>query len=99
MKAVSCVSGVVLTLPTSVPLSEPSFTLSSDDCIESIEFGYVETVHWIMNLFKVSSGRTNKALVKELSRLFKTYDESSTLESIAIEGCLSAPSFGPTETS
>ena len=41
-------------------------------------------VHWRRNVFKVSSGKTGKAFVAEMSHLLRAYAEGSTLETIVL---------------
>ena len=44
---------------------------------------YNEVVRWKRNLFVVHTGKVGDSFVSELSRLYRTYGESSTMEPIA----------------
>ena len=50
-------------------------------------------IHWRRNLFKVPSGKAGRSsnLVRELTRLFRAYADSSTLESIALKATMVLP--------
>ena len=48
---------------------------------------YDEIVHWKCNLFQVPSGSSGKALVLEISRLYRAYVDCSSLESVALKAC------------
>lgn len=50
-------------------------------------------MHFKHNLFKVPAGQAGKAFVKELSRLFLNYGESSALECIALKAAFTLPAL------
>ena len=55
-------------------LDGPSFTSLIHSC-------YDEVVHWRMNIL---SGKAGTSFVRELARLYKSYADSSALESVAL---------------
>ena len=56
--------------------------------INSIELCYSEIVHWRKNLFRVPTG-----FVQELARLFRTFADSSALESVAMRAAMVMPAL------
>ena len=54
---------------------------------DAISLAYDEVVHWKHNLFQVPSGSSGKALVLEISRLYRAYADCSSLESVALKVC------------
>ena len=87
---ISCNSSVN-PLPSYIPLPQPSFTwndINGTDFVHTINSCYAEVVHWKCNLFKISSGQAGKEFVKELSRLFLNYAESTALECVAMRAAL-----------
>ena len=74
--------------------ADPSFRwgdLSGIECVQLISECYNEAIHWKTNLFKVPNGRAGDKFIKELSRLFRSYAEGSTLESIALTAAFLLP--------
>ena len=65
-------------------LDGPTFSLQIRSC-------YAEVVHWKRNLFKIPSGKTGAAFVRELSHLFNSYACSSALESVALYAAMAMP--------
>ena len=59
---------------------------------EAIKKAYNQVVHWYCNIFKISSGK-GKMVVKELTRLFESYADATTLESVAITAAMVLPSL------
>ena len=60
---------------------------------KSISLTYEEIVHWRRNLFKVPSSRMGKALVVEITRMFRAYTDASALESIALKAAMVVPAL------
>ena len=52
---------------------------------------YSEAVQWRRNIFSVPSGRSGKAFMSELARLFRAYADGSALESIALTAVMLMP--------
>ena len=82
----------------------PSYTPSPNHCFrwgdkdgetfaDSINLSYMEIVHWRRNLFKVPSGKAGKALVRELTRMFRAYADGSALEGIAMQAAMVMPAL------
>ena len=83
-------------LPPYTQSCHPCFKWSSIDgptFVKSITSAYNEVVHWRRNIFNVPSGKAGKSFVRELVRLFKAYNEGSTLESIALTAAMTMPSL------
>ena len=81
-------SAINVDLPPFVPISTPNFCwrdVDGETFTRSINRCYEMIVHWRGNLFKVPSGRTGKAFVQELVRMFRAYADASSLESVAIK--------------
>ena len=91
--SVSCPS--VINLPSYQPVSTANFAWNSDvparECIDAINYCYEKAVHWIPNLFSLPSGKQGRLFVKELSRLFYLYTESSAMECIALKAAFLLP--------
>ena len=84
----------VPSLPDFCPLSSPSFiwgSLEGEECCKAIDDCYSEAAHWRHNLFRVPSGSAGKSIVSELSRLYLSFGESSSLESVALTAALLFP--------
>ena len=60
---------------------------------EAIKKAYNQVVHWRRNIFKIPSGKAGKMVVKELTRLFESYADATTLESVAITAAMVLPSL------
>ena len=74
-----------------VPAADPMFTWGSHDgqsLIAVVSAAYEECVHWRPNLFLVPFGKAGKRFVFELARLYGTFAEGSTLESIALKATI-----------
>ena len=54
---------------------------------------YDETVHWSRNLFKIPSGKAGTAFVREVSRMFRAFADSSALESVAMKAVMVMPAL------
>ena len=54
---------------------------------------YDETVHWSRNLFKIPSGKAGTAFVREVSRMFRAFADSSALESVAMKVVMVMPAL------
>ena len=82
-------------LPPFAPLSEPSFrwsdSVDGEQFPHSIRLGYKEIAHWRNNIFAVPHGIVGKSFVAELSRLFRAYEESNAMESIALTAAIMLP--------
>ena len=75
-------------------ITAPSFSwgsLSGTEFASIINAAYTETVHWRRNLFKVPSGKEGKAFVAEMARLYRSYAETSALESVALKAAMTMP--------
>ena len=75
-------------------MSVPSFLwgeLSGQDCAKQLIECYNEALHWRRNLFKVPQGKAGNEFVQEISRLFRSYAEASSLESIALTATILFP--------
>ena len=87
---------VVQYLPPFTPIQLPNFVWGSTDgeaFSKSISLTYEEIVHWRRNLFKVPSSRMGKALVVEITRMFRAYTDASALESIALKAAMVVPAL------
>ena len=51
------------------------------------------TVRWKQNLFMVPSGKVGEAFVAELSRLYRLYGESTSLEPVALTAAMTIPAL------
>ena len=83
-------------LPSYAPVPNPCFRWRDKDgktFAQSINLCYKETVHWRRNLFKVPTGKSGKALVRELARMFQAYADGSALESIALQAAMVMPAL------
>ena len=67
--------------------------LSGEDFTHVIDATYAEIVHWRRNLFKIPSGKEGRAFVSELARLYRSYAEASTLESVALKAAAVMPAL------
>ena len=65
--------------------------INGEDFTQIVNSSYDEVVHWRRNLFKVPSGKSGKAFVRELARLFASYGEESALEPIALKAAFTLP--------
>ena len=75
-------------------MSVPSFLwgeLSGQDCAKQLIECYNEDIHWRRNLFKVPQGKAGNEFVQEISQLFRSYAEASSLESIALTATILFP--------
>ena len=81
-------------LPSFEFAADPSFTwgdLSGTECVQLVSECYDEAIHWKANLFKIPNGKAGENFIKELSRLFRSYAEGSTVESIALTAAFLLP--------
>ena len=65
--------------------------LSGSEFKQVTDAAYAETVHWRRNLFKVPSGKEGKAFIAKMARLYRSYAETSTLESVALKAAMIMP--------
>ena len=78
-------------LPPYTALGAPDFSwgwLSGHDFVHAVTAAYAEAVHWRRNIFSVPSGKAGKDFVQELSRLFRSYAERSSMECIALKATI-----------
>ena len=83
-------------LPSYAPVPNPCFRWGDKDgktFAQSINLCYKETVHWRRNLFKVPTGKSGKALVRELARMFQAYADGSALEGIVLQAAMVMPAL------
>lgn len=83
-------------LPSYTSSQNTSFTwheIDGIDFIHMIDSTYSEVIHWRRNLFKVPSGKSGKAFVREMARLFSSYGEGSAMESIALKAAFTLPAL------
>ena len=83
-------------LPEFEPLAEPSFTwgvLDGYAFSDVTKSCYDEIVHWKRNLFKVPSGKIGNSFVRQLVRLFRSFADSSALESVVLYAAMVMPSL------
>ena len=88
---------VCLMLPKPEELSkEPLYwsdrSVSDNICVD-IQCAYDEVVRWKRNLFMVPAWKAGYSFVSELSRLYKAYGESSTMEPIALMAAMTMPAL------
>ena len=83
-------------LPTYTSANGVTFSwgdVNGPDFRQAINAAYAEVTHWRRNVFLVPSGEAGKEFVLELARLFRTYAESSALESIALTAAMVLPTL------
>ena len=83
-----------LNIPEPPAITTPTFIwgpLSGSEFKQVTDAAYAETVHWCRNLFKVPSGKEGKAFVAEMARLYRSYAETSALESVALKAAMIMP--------
>ena len=75
-------------IPDFARASDPSFQWSESVCGEAfytaICAAYEEVVHWRKNIFLLPSGKLGEHFVLEMARLFKSFGESTPLESMVL---------------
>ena len=87
---------VVCELPPYEEAAAPNFQrgeIDAETFSHSIECCYAEVVHWKRNLFKIPSGKAGKAFVRELSRLFHAFGDSSAMECVALKAAMVLPAL------
>ena len=75
-------------------MPDPDFVwheLAGASFLPVIKACYGQVVHWRRNLFRVPVGNIGSSFVRELSRLYLAYTESSALESAAIYAAMVLP--------
>ena len=80
--------------PEFVPVSRPTFRWGNHDkesFLSIVKDAYMKVIKWRRNLFCVPSGNLGKSFVSELARLYKSYAESTALESVAMYGAFLVP--------
>jgi len=79
-------------LPLFTEISPASFlwnnTIEGSDFVDVVTMAYDEVAHWKKNLFIVPFGKVGKEFVQELSRLFRSYGEKTSLECIAFKAAM-----------
>ena len=83
-------------IPSYAPVPNPSFRWGNKDgktFAQFINLCYKETVYWRRNLLKVPTGKSGKALVRELARMFQAYADGSALEGIALQAAMVMPAL------
>ena len=83
-------------LPPSSVMAQAHFTwgpseVSSEQFVQTVNAAYSEIVHWRRNVFSVPSGKAGKAFVSELARLFQSYADGSTFETIPLTVAMILP--------
>ena len=81
-------------LPPFETPADPSFMwgdLPGEECVQLVNNCYDEAIHWKPNLFKVPNGNDGEKFVKEMSRLFRSYSEGSSIESVALTAAFLFP--------
>ena len=76
------------------PQSDPIFSWGRYDgatFCEIVNAAYDEAVHWRRNIFKIPSGKCGKDFTRELARLYASYGQASSLESIALKAAMVMP--------
>ena len=58
------------------------------EAFKILSSAYREIVHWRPNVFQVPSGNTGKAFVTEIARLYQSFADKSSLESISIKASI-----------
>ena len=84
----------VPSLPDYSSMADPFFVWGSLDgpsFSSLIRSCYDEVVHWRRNIFKIPSGKAGTSFVRELARLYKSYADSSALESVALYAVMVMP--------
>ena len=82
-------------LPSFTPSQCPDFKWDELDgkiFAEAVNSCYDEIVHWRRNIFKIPSGKTGKAFVREMTKLLTAFAEISALEGIALKTLMIMPS-------
>jgi len=75
-------------------MSAPSFVwgeVDGDTFFHSFTYCYDEVIHWWKNLFRLPSGKSGRAFVLELHRLFHAYASGSALECVAMKAIMIMP--------
>ena len=75
-------------------MNEPNFlwgTVDGTNFSRSINSAYHQAIHWRHNLFQVPWGKAGTSFVSELAYLFRSYGESTALESVALRAAMLMP--------
>ena len=64
------------------PVPTPAPIQWGQELCDAMFFVYDKVVHWKCNFFQVPSGSSGKALVLEISHLYRAYADLSSLESL-----------------
>jgi len=75
-------------------MPEPSFVwgeVDGDSFFHSVTCCYDEVIHWRKILFRIPSGKSGRAFVSELCRLFRAYATGSALECVAMKAIMIMP--------
>ena len=75
--------------PPPPPLDPP--LLSGIECAQLISKCYDEATQWKANLQKIPNGKAGENFIKELSRLFRSYADGSSMDSIAFTAAFLFP--------
>ena len=81
-------------LPPFHLMSAPSFAwgeMDGESFFHSITCCYDEVIHWKKSLFRLPSGKSGRAFVSELCRLFRAYASGSALECVAMKAIMVMP--------
>jgi len=82
-------------IPDFVRALDPSFqwseSVSGEAFSTAIRAAYEEIVRWKRNIFMLPSGKIGERFVLEMARLFKSFGESTPLESIALKAAMVLP--------
>ena len=81
-------------LPSFDSMSAPSFVwgeVDGDSFFHSVTCCYDEVIHWRKILFRIPSGKSGRAFVSELCRLFHAYATGSALECVAMKAIMIMP--------
>ena len=87
-------SSEVRPLPPFDSMSTPSFVwgeVDGDSFLHSVACCYDEVIHWRKILFRLPSGKSGRAFVSELCRLFHAYATGSALECVAMKAIMIMP--------
>ena len=84
-------------LPEFTPMNNDSYrwgdSVDGETFSRDLQQAYEEVVRWKQNLFLVPSGKVGEAFVAELSRLYRLYGESTSLEPVALTAAMTIPAL------
>ena len=85
---------IIPTMPCCQHTNEPNFmwgTVDGTSFSKAINSAYYQAIHWRHNLFQVPWGKVGTSFVTELASLFRSYGESTALESVALRAAMVMP--------